>query len=171
MGSCISRTYRASSCHRIPATNSTPAADGSPTGRKKRALPRFVPPVRGGRVIRVYDGDTITIASSVPGLSDRTVYQFSVRLNGIDTPEMKTNSEDEKQLATMARDALRAKILDQTVELRNVTTEKYGRLLAEVHHDGVHLNQWLIDQRYAVPYDGGTKQAPESWMQYHTIGN
>ena len=31
-------------------------------------LKSFVPPVTSGRVIKVYDGDTITIASKVPGL-------------------------------------------------------------------------------------------------------
>ena len=158
MGQCCTKLVRSDQARSASSTT------------RKGTLPRFVPPVTGGQVIRVYDGDTITIASKVPGLDDQTVYQFAVRLNGIDTPEMKTNDEDEKQLATMARDCLREKILNKTVELKNVKTEKYGRLLADVYHDELNLNKWLVESRYAVPYDGGTKQSPESWMQYHKEG-
>jgi micrococcal nuclease len=144
---------------------------GTVTGTPKaNRLPWFVPPVVGGNVIRVYDGDTITIASKVPGLVNSAVYQFSVRLAGIDTPELKTSNAEEKQLGIMARDALRAKILGKDVRLQNVATEKYGRLLADVYHDELHLNRWLINERYAVPYDGGKKQSPDSWMLYHVSG-
>ena len=61
-----------------------------------KSLDSFVPPVNSGRVIKVYDGDTITIASKVPGLKNSPIYKFSVRLNGIDTPEIKGKNEDEK---------------------------------------------------------------------------
>lgn len=56
----------------------------------------FVPPVKEGRVIKVYDGDTITIAASLP-IPDTPLYRFSVRLRGIDAPEMKGKNEDEKE--------------------------------------------------------------------------
>ena len=48
----------------------------------------FTFPIKGGRVIKVYDADTITIASKLP-YDDSPMYRLSVRLNGIDTPEMK----------------------------------------------------------------------------------
>ena len=51
-----------------------------------------------------------------------------------------------------------------------VGTEKYGRLLADVYFGGRHLNAWLVEQRYALPYDGGTKQVPDSWVHYHATG-
>ena len=122
-----------------------------------RKLPTFVPPLRTARVVKVYDGDTITVATQVPGLADRTVFKFSVRLRGIDTPEMRGSTPSEKTAAIAARDALRARIMGRDVELGDVGTEKYGRLLCNVHCDGVHLNQWLVEQGHAVPYDGGTK--------------
>ena len=31
----------------------------------------------------------------------------------------------------------------------------------------IHLNQWLLDNKYAVEYDGGTKHPPESWANYN----
>ena len=53
------------------------------------------------------------------------------------------------------------------VELRNTDTDKYGRVLAEVWFEGTNLSDWLIDQGLAVPYDGGTKQPPEDWLEYY----
>ena len=71
-----------------------------------KELPVFVPPINSGRVIKVYDGDTITVASKVPNLKNSQIFKFSVRLNGIDTPEIKGSNEDEKSIAIKARDAL-----------------------------------------------------------------
>ena len=36
---------------------------------------------------------------------------------------------------------------------------------------GVHLNQWLIDERLAVSYDGGTKKFPKSWKRFYEKGD
>jgi micrococcal nuclease len=122
----------------------------------------FVPPVTQGKVIKVYDGDTITIATKLP-FHESPVYRFPVRLYGIDCPEIKGKSLEEITLAKIARDALSHRILNKTVELRDVSTEKYGRLLAYVYIDNVNINQWMLDNKYAVEYDGGTKQRPNEW--------
>ena len=103
-------------------------------------------------------------------IDDSTIYRVSVRLNGIDTPEIKGKNEDEKTAAKNARDALSSLILHKEVILKNVSTEKYGRLLADVYFNDLHLNQWMIDQRYAVKYDGGHKTSPDSWLNYKTNG-
>ena len=63
----------------------------------------------------------------------------------------------EKDAAIVARDALSAKILGKTITLRNVTTEKYGRLLANVYLDGECMNDWMLKNGHAVAYDGGKK--------------
>lgn len=124
----------------------------------------YIPPVSIGRVIKVYDGDTMTIACCLHG--DSTVeryYRFSVRLAGIDTPEMKSRNPTEKSLATAAQNALSNLVLHQLVSLRNVKFEKYGRLLADVYvtDNGtgkeLHVNQYMLDRGYAVYYDGGAK--------------
>ncbi len=141
-----------------------------PDNLNPKDLPLFVPPLKTGRVIKVYDGDTITIASRVPGLHNSPIYKFSVRLNGIDTPEMRTKDDDEKEIATLARDALSKKIMGKEIRLENVKTEKYGRLLCDIFLDQCHLNKWLIDEKYALPYDGGTKVIPKSWKHYHNTG-
>jgi len=141
-----------------------------PDNLNPKDLPLFIPPLKTGKVIKVYDGDTITIASKVPGLYNSPIYKFSVRLNGIDTPEMRTKDEDEKEIATLARDALSEKIMGKEIRLENIKTEKYGRVLCDIYLDQIHLNKWLIDEKYALPYDGGTKVIPISWKKYHNSG-
>ena len=130
----------------------------------------FTFPITGGQVIKVYDGDTITIATKLP-FNDSPLYRLSVRFNGIDTPEIKGKSEDEKNAAKSARDALSGLILNKFVVLKNIQSEKYGRILAEVYMDELCLNEWMIQQRYAVKYDGGTKKSPSSWITYRTNGD
>lgn len=137
------------------------------TQRSVQSYPSFVPPLKSGMVIKVYDGDTITVASKIPGMVRSPIYKFSVRLNGIDAPELKTNNPEEKEIAIKARDALSSKIMGKKVFLKNIRTEKYGRLLCDVYLKKENINDWLIVNRYAVLYDGGTKRVPASWKLYH----
>lgn len=118
----------------------------------------FIPPITAGEVIKVYDGDTITIAAKLPFMDSSPLYRFAIRLRGIDSAEIKSKNVDEKQMAIHARDRLAERILHQTVILKNVATEKYGRILADVFLGELCINDWLIEQHLAVTYDGGTKQ-------------
>ena len=122
----------------------------------------FVPPILVGKVIKVYDGDTITIASKLLN-TDNPIYRFSVRLNGIDSAEIKGKTANEKRLAFEARDRLHELIYGKMIHLKNISTEKYGRILADVYLDDLHVNQWMLDNGLAVPYDGGTKQRHVEW--------
>ena len=125
----------------------------------------FIPPITCGKVIKVYDGDTITIASKLPNMNE-PIYRFSVRLLGIDSPEIKGKSFTEKELAIKARDALHELIFDKMVTLQNVSTEKYGRILADVYLDDLHINKWMLLEKYAIPYDGRKKMRPIEWEDY-----
>ncbi len=131
----------------------------------------FTFPITGGRVIKVYDADTITIASKLP-YHESPMYRLSVRLNGIDTPEIKGKgvSDEEKEAAKVARDFVYNLVFNKFVKLENVQSEKYGRILADVYIGDIHLNEILINQRYAVKYDGGTKKKPTSWTKYRLTG-
>ena len=122
----------------------------------------FIPPIVAGKVIKVYDGDTITIASKIPGTA-LPVYRFRVRLAGIDSAEIKGSSETEKKKAIEARDALHNLIFGKMIVLQNVGTEKYGRILADIYLDDIHVNKWMLDNNYAVTYDGGKKVRPPEW--------
>ena len=127
----------------------------------KMTIP-YIPPVKKGRVIKVYDGDTITIATRLP--YDQAVYRFSVRLAGIDSAEIKGATATEKECAVQARNALNAKILGKMVVLKNVKMEKYGRLLADVYVNDTHVNAWMLEENLAVPYQGKTKCIPSEWL-------
>ena len=130
----------------------------------------FVPPLSEGKVIKVYDGDTITIASKLP-FDQSPYYRFSVRLKGIDCPEIKTKNTEEKQCAILIRDLLKDLLMDKIVTLKEVELEKYGRILAVVYLDEVNLSDLLCEKHMAVKYDGGTKHCPENWMTYYNNKN
>ena len=132
----------------------------------------FTFPITGGRVIKVYDADTITIASKLP-YDASPLYRLSVRLNGIDTPEIKGKgiTDEEKEAAKVARDFVSNLVLNKYVRLDNIQSEKYGRILADVYYGDIHLNDLLIKERYAVKYDGGTKIKPASWAKYKLSGD
>jgi micrococcal nuclease len=117
----------------------------------------FVPPITDGIVIKVYDGDTITIAQKLP-YENSPLFRFAIRLNGIDSPEIKTKDESEKKYAERSRDALHQLIFQKTVTLRNISLEKYGRILADVYYNDIHVNKWLLDNKYAISYDGSKKR-------------
>lgn len=127
-------------------------------------------PVPSGKVIKVYDGDTITIASKMP-YDNSPLYRFHVRLNGIDTPEIKGKNPDEKGVAKLARDFVSSLVLQKTVTLENIQNDKYGRILADVYVEGTHINTLLINERLAVKYDGGKKMCPVSWSKFKLTGD
>lgn len=116
----------------------------------------FVPPISQGQVIKVYDGDTITIASTI-NMPNSPLYRFSIRLHGIDAPEIRGKSQEEKEAAIISRDKLANLVLHQIVTLKHRGTEKYGRVLADVYLNSLHINEWLLQNKLAVPYDGKTK--------------
>ena len=122
----------------------------------------FIPPVKFGKVIKVYDGDTITIAARLP-FEGSPIYRFSVRLAGIDSAEIRGGTKNETEIAKVARDALYKLIFGKVIELRNNGKEKYGRLLADLYLGELYINQWMIDNGYAVPYDGGKKNKSVEW--------
>jgi endonuclease YncB( thermonuclease family) len=125
----------------------------------------FVPPITSGYVIKVYDGDTITIAGRLP-YPESPLYRFSVRLLGIDSPEIKGKTEKEKEAAHKSQRALEGLVLNKTVLLREISTEKYGRILANVYlvtdTEELLVNKWMLANGHAVPYDGKTKQPFDS---------
>ena len=116
----------------------------------------FVFPITEGVVVKVYDGDTITIASKMP-YEASPLFRFQVRLEGIDTPELKSKNPKEKAAAKVAKEALQTLLLHKHIQLKEVKNEKFGRILAYVYLDDMNVNEWMISQSYAVAYDGKKK--------------
>jgi len=124
-----------------------------------KELPEYIPPVTMGKVIKVYDGDTITLAAPLHG----TMYKFHVRLLGIDTAEIRGTTGKSHSMAILARDQLQEMIMNQVVTLEQVTLEKYGRLLANVIFQDLNISEWLVATHLAVRYDGKKKQDESIW--------
>lgn len=107
-------------------------------------------------VISIYDGDTFRV--NLSGYSDIIGKDIPIRLNGVDTPEMRGKCEKEKQLARAAKQFTVAKLrAAKKIELRNMMRGKYFRIAADVFVDGQSLGLLLVDKGHAVKYDGRKK--------------
>jgi micrococcal nuclease len=111
------------------------------------------------KCIKVYDGDTITVAFKPFQIdNNENIYKYSIRLSGIDTPEIRTKNIDEKKKAIEIRDILKEKILNKFIYIQCGNFDKYGRLLAYIFYDDININEWLITEGFANKYDGGKKK-------------
>ena len=111
------------------------------------------------KVVSVYDGDTIKVVFPLNG----KMYKWNCRINGVDTPEIRTRCLPEKKHGYLVRDKLREKILDKVVYILCGDFDKYGRLLVNVYINGTDISKWLIEKNYAFEYHGKTKI---SWKDY-----
>ena len=111
------------------------------------------------KIIRVIDGDTIDVDLDLG--FDVWLRKQRVRLYGIDTPESRTSDAEEKKYGTLSKNKLK----DFCKEDSWVTIEthvgdekgKFGRILANIWLEETNVNQWLIDNKYAVAYFGQSK--------------
>ena len=71
------------------------------------------------KVINVYDGDTFRVnMDSLPPIVGKNI---PIRVNGIDTPEIRGKCQYEKNLALEARDFVRAKLANaKEIKLTNL---------------------------------------------------
>ena len=117
------------------------------------------------KVTKVLDGDTIDV---VIDLGFDLAKKERVRIAGVDTPEKRTRDLEEKALGIEATNWLKEKLSDAIkgddelvirTELRG-GVGKYGRLLGWLYvgECDLSLNEQMITEGYAWPYDGGTKQ-------------
>ena len=117
-------------------------------------------------IVKVLDGDTIDVLID---LGFDLFKKERVRIAGVDTPEKRTRDLEEKELGIDATNWLKKKLEDTiagdgdelTIRTELVGgTGKYGRLLGwlYINEDLISLNEQMITEGYAWPYDGGTKK-------------
>jgi micrococcal nuclease len=109
---------------------------------------------------KVVDGDTIDADIDLGfdiSLTKR------IRLTGVDTPESRTTDLKEKAMGLESKEWLKKKLegakdIIIKTELPD-STEKYGRIIGHLFINGqeTSLNNQMIDEGYALAYDGGTK--------------
>lgn len=108
------------------------------------------------KYIKNYDADTITF--DIPGLHQLVGKKMNIRVEGVDTPEIRTKNKCEKEKARHAK-KLVAHLLKRAkrIDLQNIQRGKYFRIVAEVRIDGILLGEYLVKNGLGYPYKGGTK--------------
>ena len=109
-----------------------------------------------GEVTSIYDGDTFR--ANIPDYPPIIGRHMGIRINGVDTPEMRGKCEQEKVLARKAKQYTVTKLRNaKTIELLNMQRGKYFRIVADVYADGQSVGEGLVREGLAVVYDGGKK--------------
>lgn len=112
--------------------------------------------IAGVAFVDNYDGDTFTV--NIPWAHSLFGEKISVRVRGIDSPEIKGKGPCEKERAQEAKHLVHEKLSQaRSIKLVNVARDKYFRILADIEFDGESLSSVLIREKLAVLYDGGTK--------------
>ena len=91
-----------------------------------------------GKVIKIADGDTLTI------LVDKQ--QLKIRLSDIDTPKR------EQPFGTKAKQALSNLVFGKQPRVVEVTIDRYERIVGRVYVDGIDVNRELVATGFAWVY-------------------
>ena len=112
------------------------------------------------RVTNVYDGDTFRVdIDQWPALIGKNA---PIRINNIDTPELRAKCPNEKRLALLAKNFTQDKLQQAgIIELKNLNRGKYFRITADVFIDGENLADSLLAAGFARIYSGKNKK--QSW--------
>tara|TARA_B100001094_G_C18143755_1_gene779433 strand:+ start:377 stop:841 length:465 start_codon:yes stop_codon:yes gene_type:complete len=125
----------------------------------------YVPNIKEGKIIKCYDGDTVTIATIV----EKIVVRFNIRMLGYDCAEIKSKDTDEKQVAKWAKEYISEMILNKMVKVvKNGGYDKYGRLLLEIEIDGKNVNKIMLE-KWGVEYYGKHKEEVD-WSKWNIGG-
>jgi micrococcal nuclease len=92
------------------------------------------------RVTRVHDGDTLWVKPLDGGRYRK------LRLDGLDAPEICQDG------GVASRDALAARVLEQTVTVSERAYDDYGRALVHISLAGDDVGGWLVSQGHAWSY-------------------
>jgi micrococcal nuclease len=95
-----------------------------------------------GRVVRVADGDTITVLKE----SSSSKEQVKVRFYGIDCPERK------QDFGAKAKAFTSDMVFGQLVAVEDMDRDRYGRTVGLVSIHGMSLNEELISEGLAWVY-------------------
>ena len=120
------------------------------------------------QLVRVVDGDTIDADIE---LGFNIFMRDRIRLMGIDTPESRTRNLQEKSWGMAAKHRL-IELLAETdgafvLHTEEMSKGKFGRVLGTIMINGKDANQSLIEEKLAIPYEGGNKD--ESRTKYGVV--
>ena len=109
------------------------------------------------QLVRVYDGDTFFV--DIDELHNIIGKNVSIRLRGVDTPEVghRSKCEEEKILGNKARVFVEDRLTGAEIILLNIGRGTFFRILADVTYDGVDLATELLKAGHGRKYDGETR--------------
>lgn len=97
-----------------------------------------------------YDGDTIKFRINI--WHNQYVIE-SVRIRGIDTPEIHGKCEIEKRLALKAKNFTKKVLTSvENISIHNLSVGKFGRTIANVKVDNNWLGKLLLNKSYTEKY-------------------
>lgn len=103
-----------------------------------------------------YDGDTVKV--NIEGVHPIIGHNISIRIRGIDTPEIRGGCLKERTLAKEAKELVKNILTNaDDIVLKDIRRGKYFRIVADIYADGVNISEILLDKGLAVIYYGGTK--------------
>ena len=103
-----------------------------------------------------YDGDTIKV--NIPNIHPLLGEKISIRVNGIDTAEIRTKDTCEKEMAYKAKNLVNELLKNsKRIDLINIKRGKYFRIASDVLIDGKSLSNILLKKNLAYKYNGGKK--------------
>ena len=109
----------------------------------------------GAEVLDIIDGDTMRVQAH---MWPNQKWVGNIRLYGIDTPELRTKCQAEKDQGIMARDTL-VSLVPPRVYLVNVKPGKFaGRYVAAVMADTRDLAHVLMENGVGRPYFTGKRK-------------
>lgn len=113
------------------------------------------------KIVKVVDGDTVDVLLNL-GFDVYTIQR--VRLLGIDCEECRTSDPIEKRFGKLAKRKLKHWCKKHSPEnpMRICCEErdprgKFGRVLAELWLDDININRWMVDNYFAVSYNGKSR--------------
>jgi micrococcal nuclease len=107
------------------------------------------------KIERVVDGDTV---DGIIDLGFNVSTSLRIRLAGIDAPESRTRNLDEKRYGLEAKARLEEIVSgDGELTIQSHGLGKYGRVIGVLFMDDRSVNRQLIDEGYAIEYQGSKK--------------
>jgi endonuclease YncB( thermonuclease family) len=126
-------------------------AFGSAVARGAETLPGPY----GAQLLEVVDGDTIRVRIRIwVDIDTETL----VRIDGIDTPELRGKCDEESALARRARGLVESLTADAELALYDIRYGKFaGRVVARVEAGARDVGRTLLAEGLARPYSGGRR--------------
>jgi hypothetical protein len=94
------------------------------------------------KVVKVIDGDTIWAS----WINDDVAVRYKLRIRGIDTPELRSKNEYEKELAKKAKNVLQDAVMNKIIIVSDISMDKYGgRVLCDFSLEGIpSISEYML---------------------------